>query len=125
MAARRLGANLGLLARSIGSQWRSCNINQHLLAVRELRAPRVALAILSGAAPGLAGAMMQDGPRNPLASPELLCVASGASFVVAVFTLFQVPVLLVLHPWAALAERMVQPRRRSASARLRSGRSAS
>ena len=72
------------------------------LTVRELRAPRVALAILSGAALGLAGAMMQDGLRNPLAGPELLGVASGASLVVAVFTLFQVPLLLVFHPWAAL-----------------------
>ena len=73
------------------------------LAVRELRAPRVVLAFLSGAALGLAGAMMQDGLRNPLAGPELLGVASGASLVVAVFTLFQVPVLLVFHPWLALA----------------------
>ena len=72
------------------------------LSVRELRAPRVALAILSGAALGLAGTMMQDSLRNPLAGPELLGVASGASLAVAVVTLFQVPLLLVLHPWAAL-----------------------
>ena len=73
------------------------------LSVRELRAPRVALAILSGAALGLAGAMMQDGLRNPLAGPELLGVASGASLAVAIVTLFQVPLLLVFYPWAALA----------------------
>ncbi len=72
------------------------------LSVRELRAPRVALAILGGAALGLAGAMMQDGLRNPLAGPELLGVASGASLVVAVVTMFQVPLLLVFYPWAAL-----------------------
>lgn len=72
------------------------------LSVRELRAPRVALATLSGAALGLAGAMMQDGLRNPLAGPELLGVASGASLVVAIITLFQVPLLLVFHPWVAL-----------------------
>ena len=73
------------------------------LSVRELRAPRVALAVIGGAALGLAGAMMQDGLRNPLAGPELLGVASGASLVVAVFTLFQVPLLMVFYPWAALA----------------------
>ena len=73
------------------------------LSVRELRAPRVVLGILSGAALGLAGAMMQDGLRNPLAGPELLGVASGASLAVAVVTLFQVPLLLVFHPWVALA----------------------
>ena len=72
------------------------------LSVRELRAPRVALAVLCGAALGLAGAMMQDGLRNPLAGPELLGVASGASLAVAVVTLFQLPLLLVLHPWVAL-----------------------
>ena len=72
------------------------------LSVRELRAPRVALAILGGAALGLAGAMMQDGLRNPMAGPELLGVASGASLVVAVVTMFQVPLLLVFYPWAAL-----------------------
>jgi len=72
------------------------------LSVRELRAPRVALGILGGAALGLAGAMMQDGLRNPLAGPELLGVASGASLAVAVVTLFQVPLLLVFHPWVAL-----------------------
>ena len=77
------------------------------LTVRELRAPRVALAILSGAALGLAGAMMQDGLRNPLAGPELLGVASGASLAVAVLTLFQVPLLLVFHPWVALAGGML------------------
>ena len=73
------------------------------LSVRELRAPRVALAILSGAALGLAGAMMQDGLRNPLAGPELLGVAAGASLAVAVITLFQFSLALVFHPWAALA----------------------
>ncbi len=72
------------------------------LAVLEIRAPRVALAILSGAALGLTGAMMQDSLRNPLAAPELLGVASGASLAVAVVTLFQVPLLLVFYPWAAL-----------------------
>ena len=73
------------------------------LTVRELRAPRVALAVLSGAALGLAGAMMQDGLRNPLAGPELLGVASGASLFVAVLTLFQFPLRLVFYPWVALA----------------------
>ena len=88
----RHGASYGEMRRSDWRGWPSV----------ELRAPRVALAILSGAALGLAGAMMQDGLRNPLAGPELLGVASGASLVVAVFTLFQVPLLLVFYPWVAL-----------------------
>ncbi len=91
------------MAEAWGILWGEDAERLALLAVRELRAPRVLLAILSGAALGLAGAMMQDGLRNPLASPELLGVASGASLAVAVVTLFQVPLLLVLYPWAALA----------------------
>ena len=107
VAAASLSLSNGLPKLSIGEAWGILwgEDAERLarLTVRELRAPRVALAILSGAALGLAGAMMQDGLRNPLASPELLGVASGASLVVAVFTLFQVPLLLVFHPWAALA----------------------
>ncbi|UCF09308.1 MAG: iron ABC transporter permease [Candidatus Bipolaricaulota bacterium] len=49
------------------------------LIVRELRLPRVVLACLVGAALALSGAMMQGLFRNPLASPYVLGVASGAS----------------------------------------------
>ena len=90
------------MAEAWGILWGEEAERLALLSVRELRAPRVALGILGGAALGLAGAMMQDGLRNPLAGPELLGVASGASLAVAVVTLFQVPLLLVFHPWVAL-----------------------
>ena len=90
------------IAEAWGTLWGEEAERLARLSVRELRAPRVALAVLSGAALGLAGAMMQDGLRNPLAGPELLGVASGASLAVAVVTLFQVPLLLVFYPWVAL-----------------------
>ena len=90
------------MAEAWGILWGEEAERLALVSVRELRAPRVALGILSGAALGLAGAMMQDGLRNPLAGPELLGVASGASLAVAVVTLFQIPLLLVFHPWVAL-----------------------
>ncbi|GGH34845.1 FecCD family ABC transporter permease [Microbacterium album] len=52
--------------------------------VWHVRMPRAALALLAGAALGLAGALFQTMLRNPLASPDLLGISGGAS-VGAVF----------------------------------------
>lgn len=46
------------------------------------RLPRTLLAVLVGAALGLAGAVMQGVTRNPLADPGILGVTSGASLAV-------------------------------------------
>ncbi|KPF42107.1 iron ABC transporter permease [Rhizobium sp. AAP43] len=48
------------------------------------RIPRTLLAMLAGAALGLAGAVMQGVTRNPLADPGILGVNSGASLAVVV-----------------------------------------
>ncbi len=47
--------------------------------IRELRLPRVALALLVGAGLGMAGAALQGSLRNPLAEPYLLGVSGGAA----------------------------------------------
>lgn len=44
-----------------------------------LRLPRVAMALLAGAGLGMAGAVYQTIFKNPLASPEIVGVASGAN----------------------------------------------
>jgi iron complex transport system permease protein len=49
------------------------------LAVTEFRAPRTAAAVVVGACLGAAGAITQTVARNPLASPDVLGVTSGAS----------------------------------------------
>jgi iron complex transport system permease protein len=54
------------------------------LVVRELRVPRTVLAIMVGAALGLAGAVMQGVTRNPLADPGLLGVNAGAALFVVI-----------------------------------------
>ncbi|MET8826305.1 iron chelate uptake ABC transporter family permease subunit [Streptomyces sp. NPDC004610] len=46
--------------------------------VRELRLPRALLAVLVGACFGLSGAIFQSLLRNPLASPDIIGVSSGA-----------------------------------------------
>ena len=45
----------------------------------DLRANRVIVAALAGAALGVAGAVMQSVTRNPLASPDILGISAGAS----------------------------------------------
>src|SRR6201999_2126692 len=50
----------------------------------ELRAPRLAVALLAGACLAAAGTVLQGAARNPLASPELMGVTGGASRVAVV-----------------------------------------
>ena len=47
--------------------------------VLDVRAPRVALALLVGAALGMSGGVLQGALRNPLAEPWLLGVSGGAA----------------------------------------------
>ncbi len=48
-----------------------------------IRAPRVVLALLTGAGLGVAGALMQGLFRNPLADPTLIGVSTGAALAAA------------------------------------------
>jgi len=50
-----------------------------VFVVHRLRLPRIETAVLAGASFGLAGAIFQTTLRNPLASPDILGIASGAS----------------------------------------------
>lgn len=60
-----------------------------------IRAPRVAAAILVGAALGAAGAAFQAMFRNPLASPDLLGVSAGASLGAVLGIVLGLPVAAV------------------------------
>ncbi len=57
--------------------------------------PRIAMALLCGAALGLSGALAQLALRNPLASPGTLGVSAGAALALSAATLFA-PGLLAL-----------------------------
>ncbi|MFE7844738.1 FecCD family ABC transporter permease [Microbacterium sp. NPDC057407] len=54
--------------------------------VFQVRAPRLVMGLLVGAALGIAGALLQSLLRNPLASPDLLGISGGAG-AAAVFAL--------------------------------------
>jgi iron complex transport system permease protein len=60
-----------------------------------IRAPRVAAAMLVGAALAAAGAAFQGMFRNPLASPDLLGVSAGASLGAVLGIFLGLPVMLV------------------------------
>lgn len=55
------------------------------IIVWTLRLPRVALALLAGAALALAGAILQRVTRNPLAAPSILGITDGAAVGVVGF----------------------------------------
>lgn len=53
--------------------------------VWELRLPRIVLAVLVGAALAVAGAILQGVVRNPLASPDVIGITSGAAMAAVIF----------------------------------------
>jgi iron complex transport system permease protein len=73
------------------------------MIVRTTRMPRAFIAAAVGASLAVAGALMQTLTRNPLASPGVLGVNAGASFVVVLASImFSVSSMQVLM-WLAFA----------------------
>lgn len=66
-----------LLAALVGT-----GADSTLFAVHQVRLPRVATALVVGAAFGIAGGITQSVLRNPIASPDILGVTGGASAAV-------------------------------------------
>ncbi|WP_084780801.1 FecCD family ABC transporter permease [Planobispora rosea] len=63
--------------------WGAGDDTAAVFVVQELRLPRAAVALLAGAAFGMAGAIFQSVTRNPLASPDMLGITQGAGTAVA------------------------------------------
>lgn len=62
---------------------------EEILVVRELRAPRLVVAVLTGASLAVAGAILQCVFRNPLAAPDLIGITGGAAAAAASFLTFR------------------------------------
>lgn len=77
------------------------------LIVRQYRVPRTLLAVVVGAALGLAGAVIQAITRNPLADPGILGVNAGAYTAVVLTAAGLGPALSTTHVVAALAGALV------------------
>ncbi|WIX33987.1 Fe(3+)-hydroxamate ABC transporter permease FhuB [Salinicola sp. JS01] len=76
------------------------NIRQVVLHYTFL--PRLCVALLGGAGLALAGCLMQQVLRNPLASPATLGVTSGAQLALVIATLWGPSWLLAGREWIAL-----------------------
>jgi iron complex transport system permease protein len=71
--------------------------NNDVTVIKDLRLPRILIAIFAGAALSVSGVLLQAVMRNPLAEPGIIGVASGASFVtVLLVSLF--PTLFFFAP---------------------------
>lgn len=72
-----------------------------VLIIRDLRMPRAALAFVVGAVLSLSGVCLQGLLRNPLASPSLLGITSGAALFASLMIIIQGALLSFLNPaWA-------------------------
>lgn len=79
-------------------------IDNHAFIVETLRLPRVLLAILVGSSLGVAGLILQSMVRNPLASPDIIGITSGASLGAVSFITFGTGVIsMQFLPLAAIA----------------------
>lgn len=83
-----VGSILGSESESISSV--------HRIIVTRIRVPRALLGLLVGSALAVSGTAMQGLFRNPLASPYVLGIASGASTGAALAILFASSAVLVL-----------------------------
>ncbi|KXF78217.1 ABC transporter permease [Paramesorhizobium deserti] len=73
------------------------------LLYRHAFLPRVAISLLAGAALGLAGTLLQQTLRNPLAEPTTIGTNAGASIALTIATLYAPWTLEHGKEWVALA----------------------
>lgn len=88
LASIGLSLSLGSFPTSFGEVGQALVSPQHsdiAFIVWELRLPRILLAALVGAALAVAGAILQGIVRNPLASPDVIGITSGAALAAVLF----------------------------------------
>lgn len=86
--------------------FRNQDSGMHTVIIRQVRFPRNILACMVGASLSLAGAIMQGMMRNPMASPSVLGVTTGASTATYLMYIF-FPASLSLVPMGAFAGALV------------------
>lgn len=76
------------------------NTNEKMAAIRDLRFPRIFVAIFAGAALSVAGVLLQAIMRNPLADAGIIGISSGAAFT-KLFIVSFFPAYFFFSPIAA------------------------
>lgn len=94
----------GLTSITWATAWRAFTqydgSNAHIIII-ENRVPRALIGAAVGASLAVAGALMQAITRNPLASPSILGVNAGASFVIVIAVTFFSVSSLATFSWLA------------------------
>jgi len=93
-----ISTSVGAADVSLGTVWKAvfsydAGNTDHII-IHEVRLPRVLASAMVGVAFAVAGAIMQGMTRNPLASPSLMGLNSGAYFMITLG--------LVFLPWLTL-----------------------
>ncbi|MDY0410503.1 FecCD family ABC transporter permease [Virgibacillus soli] len=71
--------------------------NENVLIIKDLRFPRIIIALFAGATLAVSGVLLQAVMRNPLAEPGIIGVSSGAGFMtILILTFF--PTLFFYTP---------------------------
>ena len=84
--------------------WFGGGSEEHRLVIHTLRLPRIIAALLIGASLAVAGAILQGIIRNPLASPDIMGITSGASLAAVIFISYLAgTVSIIWLPVAAMA----------------------
>jgi len=102
---------IALTSLTVGSQWLSpvdvikelvlSEPGRHSFVIETLRLPRIIMAFLVGGALAVSGLILQSLIRNPLASPDIIGVTSGASAAAVFFLSYLAQVLSA--QWLPLA----------------------
>lgn len=71
--------------------------NENVEIIKDLRLPRIIIALFAGATLSVAGVLLQAVMRNPLAEPGIIGVSSGAGFVSILMVTF-FPTLFFFTP---------------------------
>ncbi|MFZ4199753.1 FecCD family ABC transporter permease [Lysinibacillus sp. NPDC056220] len=71
--------------------------NSQMEAIRDLRFPRIIVALFAGAALSVSGVLLQSVMRNPLADAGIIGISSGAAFVQLIIVAF-FPTLFFMTP---------------------------
>lgn len=90
----------GNLARLPGALALSASASFEQAVLHFTLLPRLAMALLTGAALGFAGTLVQQVLRNPLAAPTTLGVAAGAQLVLGLVMLLAPSLLVWREAWA-------------------------
>ena len=74
--------------------------NERMAAIKDLRFPRIIVAIFAGAALSVSGVLLQAIMRNPLADAGFIGISAGAAFT-KLFIVSFIPTMFFFSPMAA------------------------